>query len=283
MWGCSRWPDCGGAINIDPEASPVRSPTTPMTPIRTGVPGGYAQTRLERERTVLRLKQRAMLPLVAGTTLVIMNATFLGTLQLGISMAAVLAILVGVGMLYILFRLPAEALLWTKGVEGERKAAAFLDPLLEAGYVVLYNRLIPGQQGDIDAIVIGPTGVFVLEIKNWSGKVAVRNDRVFVGDYDRTWVVAQVYREALAVQLTLGEELTKHRVTVVPVLCAIGGASLGGGMSGGVHVVAGKDLARTISSRPPVLDDTQVQQLARLADQRLRLPREWEAPELNRR
>ena len=151
-----------------------------------------------------------------------------------------------------------------------------MEPLLDAGFVALFNRMIPGSPGDIDVLVIGPSGVFTVETKNWNGKVEVRNDRLFVGNFDRTWVVAQTYREALAVQVTLGDELTAHRVTVTPILCAIGGAKLGGGIVGGVHVVDGKRLARTIADRPPVFDDDQVQRLARFADQRLRLPFEWE-------
>jgi hypothetical protein len=275
MWGCTRWPDCNGAINIDPSPA-TDGPVAPLAPIRSGTPGAYAQIMLERERSVLRLKRRAMLPLVVGTTLILMNVVFLASLQLGVPIAALVGGLVGLGCMYVLFRLPAESLVWTKGVEGEQKAAAFIEPLLDAGFVALFNRKIPGSQGDIDAIVIGPTGVFTIETKNWKGRVEVRNDRLFVGDINRTWVVAQVYREALAVQVTLGDELTAHRVTVTPILCAIGGAKFGGGIAGGVHVLDGKHLARTIVERPTVFDDEQVQGIARLADQRLRLAFEWE-------
>jgi hypothetical protein len=275
MWGCSRWPECAGVINIEPAVDPEPTEVS-LPPIRAGVPGAYAQSRMERERSTLALKRRAMLPLVVGATLIVMNGAFLAALRFGMPVAAVAGIVVGALMMYLLFRLPAQALLWTKGVEGERKAAKFIEPLLDAGFVALFNRQIPGGQGDIDAIVIGPTGVFTVETKNWNGKVDVRHDRLFVGDYDRTWVVGQIYREALAVQLTLGDELTSHRVTVTPVLCAIGGATVSGGLAGGVRVVDGKHLARTIADRPVFFDDEQVQRLARLADQRLRLPFEWE-------
>jgi hypothetical protein len=275
MWGCSRWPDCSGVINIDPPIESAVEEAAPP-PIRAGLPGAYAQSRMERERSALKLKRRAMLPLAIGTTLVVMDAAFLATFQLGVPIAALVGVIVGAVFMYLLLKLPTQALIWTKGVEGERKAAKFIEPLLDAGFVALFNRPIPGGQGDIDAIVIGPTGVFTVETKNWSGKVDVRNDRLFVGDYDRTWVVGQIYREALAVQLTLGDELTSRRVTVTPLLCAIGGATVSGGMAGGVRVVDGKHLARTIADRPPVFDDEQVQSLARLADQRLRLPYEWE-------
>ena len=123
-----------------------------------------------------------------------------------------------------ILRLPFESLVWAKGIEGERKAAEYLAPLEADGFIVLNNRRIPGSKGDIDHIVIGPTGIFPIETKNWSGRLAVRNDRLFVGEQDRTWALEQLYREALAVQVALNEELTRHRVTVTPILCAIGGA-----------------------------------------------------------
>jgi hypothetical protein len=132
------------------------------------------------------------------------------------------------------------------------------------------------MKADIDSLVIGPTGVFPIETKNWGGKVEIKSDRLFVGEHDRSWVIEQVYREALAVQVALGEELTRHRVKVTPILCAIKGVVPKAGIAGGVHVVDGKRLARLVTDRPTVFDDEAVQRLARLADQRLRLPYDWE-------
>src|SRR5665811_653959 len=123
-------------------------------------------------------------------------------------------------------------------------------PLLDAGFVVLHNRLLPGVQGDIDHLVIGPTGIFPIETKNWSGRVDVRFDRLFVGDHDRTFVVQQIYREALAVQVALGEELTAHRVTVTPILVALGGVAWFERLVAGVHVTDGKGLAKLLADRP---------------------------------
>ena len=57
-----------------------------------------------------------------------------------------------------------------------------------------------------------------------------------MGDHDRTWVLEQVYQEALAVQVALGEELTAHRVTVAPIVCAIGGLPRVGGAITGVQL-----------------------------------------------
>lgn len=277
MWGCTRWPDCWGLINIDSTAPVANAePSSDWKRPRAGTPGAYAQHRLERERAQLRMKRRAFLPLMVSVTVIGMTATFFGVFGFGWPVASIAAAVVGLILLAMLFRLPAESLVWTKGVEGERKTAEFIEPLLDAGFVVLYNRLIPGLNGDVDSLVIGPTGVFPIESKNWKDKVEIRNDRLFVADHDRTWVIAQVYREALAVQVALGEELTSRRVTVTPVICAIGGTASRSGIAGGVHVVNGKGLARLISDRPTVFDDEAVQRVASLADRRLRMSYDWE-------
>jgi hypothetical protein len=231
---------------------------------------------MERERHVALLKRRAFLPLMVGTTVIVMVAVFLGTYGLGQWTASGAAIGAGIILMFCMYRMPFESLFWTKGVEGERKAAIFLEPLLRDGFVVLYNRMSPGTKGDIDSLVIGPTGIFPIETKNWSGKLEVRNDRLFVGDQERSWAIEQVYREALAVQVALGDELTARRVTVTPILCAIGGVAGGQNIAGGVHVTDGKHLAQLISARPVVFDDEAVERLARLADRRLRAPYEWE-------
>lgn len=277
MWGCTRWPECDGAINIGPPTAETGvGAAATFVPPRQGLPGAYAQQRADRERQRARLKRRAALPLIVGTAVIVMWGTFLALQAFGMAVASTSAVLVGAGFALMLFRLPFESLVWAKGAEGERRAAAYIEPLLEGGFVVLYNRLIPGIKADIDSLVIGPTGVFPIETKNWSGKVEVRNDRLFVGAHDRTWVVQQVYREALAVQVALGEELTKERITVTPVICAIGGASSFDRVISGVYVTDGKGLARLLTKRPQILDDEAVQRIARIADRHLRVPYQWE-------
>jgi hypothetical protein len=218
-----------------------------------------------------------MLPLATGLAVVMMATFYLAAAPFGLLVQSMAAVFAGGAFMLAIVRLPVESVMWAKGVEGERKTASFIEPLLDAGYVVLYNRLIPGINADIDSLVIGPSGVFPIETKNWRDKIEVKGDRLFVGDHDRSWVIQQVYREALAVQVALGEELSAQRLTVTPVLCAIGGVALGSRMAAGVHVTDGKHLARLIADRPAVLDDDAVQRMARLADQRLRHPYAWEA------
>ena len=244
MWGCSRWPECRGAINIDPEPAGTASVPSVLTgsrPART-----YAQVRFERDRARHRLKIRAALPFLTCAALIGMSVLFFAFQPFGIVIASLAAAATGCAFGYAVLRLPLAAIFWAKGIEGERRASAFLEPLLDAGFVILDNRLIPGIHADIDHLVIGPTGVFPIETKNWNGKVEIHGDRLWVGDRDRTWVVEQIYREALAVQVALGEQLTAQRVTVTPILCALGGVPRLGRAIAGVQLTDGRDLARLL-------------------------------------
>ena len=274
MWGCTRWPECDGAINIDPEPPSVEADAQ-ARPI-SGVPAAYLQARFDQERAGARLKRRAALPLVVGLSVVVMTTIFYSLQPAGIWAGSVGAAITGFVFAVAILRLPFESLVWARGIEGERKAAEYLAPLESDGFIVLNNRRIPGSKGDIDHIAIGPTGIFPIETKNWSGRLEVRNDRLFVGEQDRTWALEQLYREAFAVQVALGQELTRHRVTVTPILCAIGGVARGSRSAAGVAISDGRDLARLLRDRPRVFDDDEILELASAADRRLRQSFEWE-------
>ena len=102
---------------------------------------------------------------------------------------------------------------WAIGAEGERAVAARLAAVSSRGMTVLHDRRIPGSKANIDRIVVAPTGVYVIDAKSASGKVAVRTTgpiwdrgprKLFVGGRDRSsfadGMVPQVTAVALAVQ-----------------------------------------------------------------------------------
>jgi hypothetical protein len=155
-----------------------------------------------------------------------------------------------------------------------------LEPLLGAGFVLLYGRLMPDGKGDIDAIAIGPTGVWVVETKNLSGDVSIVNGKLFVKDKPRQAMVEQVYREAFAVQQIVGELLAPLHTMVTPVLC-IHGARLPwlAQSVGGVRVVSGGKVRDLIGQGPVLLDPATVQKVAQAASRTLREQWSWE-PEL---
>jgi hypothetical protein len=64
------------------------------------------------------------------------------------------------------------AALWAAGAAGERRVADELASLREA-WTVLHDRLLrPGlSEANLDHVVIGPGGLFLVDAKNWSGNV----------------------------------------------------------------------------------------------------------------
>ena len=65
-----------------------------------------------------------------------------------------------------------------KGVEGEQAVASELSYLNDE-FLLLNDVMLPGGKGNIDHILVGPTGVFVFETKNYSGKYVCYGDRWF--------------------------------------------------------------------------------------------------------
>jgi Nuclease-related domain len=92
---------------------------------------------------------------------------------------------------------PATTTAWRTGAEGERRLARRLNAAVGDLGVVLHDRRVPGTRGNIDHLVIVPTGVWVIDAKTWSGKVECRevggwfrtDERLFVGGRDRSKAV----------------------------------------------------------------------------------------------
>jgi hypothetical protein len=68
---------------------------------------------------------------------------------------------------------PQSTTAWAIGAAGEEKLAAELASV--SGIRMLHDRRVPGTRGNIDHIVIGPAGVFVIDAKNHRGRIAIRD------------------------------------------------------------------------------------------------------------
>ena len=66
-------------------------------------------------------------------------------------------------------------------------------------------------------MIVGPTGVFVVETKSYSGPLSIRGDDVFVGGRRRTDIVHQARSEAEVVQAILA--IAGGGLSVTPILC----------------------------------------------------------------
>ena len=63
---------------------------------------------------------------------------------------------------------------WQSGAFGEEATAKALLPLEREGWVVLHD--LPAEHGNVDHVVIGPPGVFLLDSKRLSGTVRIDED-----------------------------------------------------------------------------------------------------------
>jgi hypothetical protein len=73
---------------------------------------------------------------------------------------------------------PAYIERWRIGAEGEKATARQLGPLRRRGWM-LFNDLDTGH-GNIDRVLVGPAGVFVLESKRLTGQVRVEVGKLIV-------------------------------------------------------------------------------------------------------
>src|SRR5262249_595143 len=68
---------------------------------------------------------------------------------------------------------------WNRGKMGESAVTRALCGLPDE-YVLLNDLMLPDGKGNVDHLVIGPSGLFVIETKNYSGNVKCDRDDWFV-------------------------------------------------------------------------------------------------------
>ena len=170
-----------------------------------------------------------------------------------------------------LFATPNSITAWQTGAEGELRTGRLLEPLTAEGFRILHDRKIPGSRANIDHIVIGPPGIFVVETKSLGGSLQIRGNDVFVAGRRKTGMIDEVKREALAVESALADEIAAHGWTVSPVIC-VHRADLPMFRSevAGVRIVSGRDLVTRLRKADRVLSQVEVERLASHAAVRLR-------------
>lgn len=153
----------------------------------------------------------------------------------------------------------------------ERKTAKQLSGLTKKGWRVLHARAIPRDEdgvsdGQIDHLVIGPTGVFAIDSESWDKRLPVRtlsHTRLFHGPFEKKdrldearWEANQASR---LLSLALGQE-----IPVQPSVAIYGPSVPWRVMTvRNVDVYSGAKAKAYLSKRPKVLTDEEV---ARIAD-----------------
>jgi hypothetical protein len=115
---------------------------------------------------------------------------------------------------------------YAKGAEGERRVGAMLDSLTESGAIVLHDRRVPITRGNIDHLVVAASGVWIVEAKNWEGRVERRrgvhlSQRLYVDGHNRTDAVDNLGWQIQAVRAAL-TPIGFAEAPVTGVLCFTG-------------------------------------------------------------
>jgi Nuclease-related domain len=228
-----------------------------------GRPGGSAQGQWRRMRAAEWASWTRTLPWRVAAILAIgAGGGVLGSQlapRLGLVVAALAAAAAGWG---VRFRPSPDAVAWQRGAAGERRTARLLGPLERHGWAILHDLAVPGSGANIDHLVIGPGGVFVIDSKQYRGRLQLdRSGRLWHGRYPLAATLRAVDFEAdQAAQI-----LPDPGMAVVPIV-AVHGAQVPWGkvVTDGVPVVSARRLPGMLRQLPVVLGPEQV---AALADQ----------------
>ena len=113
-----------------------------------------------------------------------------------------------------------ESRMWRRGYEGERVVGELLEDSLSDKYHVFNDVKFPGRKANLDHIVIGPSGIFVLDTKNWRGTVAWAEDGetlLWNGEPEKKGTAKVILADALDVHDKL-KTLTNKDYFIKPVL-----------------------------------------------------------------
>lgn len=84
------------------------------------------------------------------------------------------------------FPLERRANLYWQGMTGEKYAQDEIEGLIKNGYEIIND--VPGDKFNVDLLVIGPSGVYVIEVKNPTktkdDKVVYQNGGIYIGPKD---------------------------------------------------------------------------------------------------
>jgi Nuclease-related domain len=183
-----------------------------------GRPGASAMAQYRRRRAVDWRTWRATVPQrLAGVLAAGIGAALATTVVAGAGLARLTGPAAAIVLGWLLrFRPSPATLAWRHGAQGERRTARLLAPLERRGYQVFHDLAVPGSGANVDHLVVGPTGVFVIDSKRYRGRLRYTGGQLWHGGRTLNRTLATLWWEATQVAETLGFGPDLH---VYPVLC----------------------------------------------------------------
>lgn len=171
--------------------------------------------------------------------------------------------MVAVSLIQVLLEPAKHVEAWRKGAVGEEKTERWLRKL-PSEFIVLHDLAIPGSKANVDHLVLGPSGAFVIDSKNYQWKITEnRAGELWSGRYSLAQAIETVKWEATKVAEAL-------EVPVQVLLC-VHGAELPQRnlVKVGVRITGPRGTLRAVQEGPAILAPAEVQRLAGVARQRL--------------
>lgn len=220
----------------------------------SGVPGGFAQARFGAWRRAWW--RRVWWLVVAGAFAVLATALVLGVLVGRGHFAFVAGVGVGAALTMVMCLAdapPPHIDRWRQGAQGERATAKALRPLKRQGWIAAHD--IDTGRGNIDHLLVGPAGVFVIETKSLRGRVSIHEGVLHVHwreDPDQGYHNPNLAPRARAIASTVCEHFREQglRVWVQPLVVLWAEFDQVSVQSGRVAWVQGHALTRVLAHRP---------------------------------
>jgi hypothetical protein len=264
FWGCSTYPKCRSVMGLAPQSDSA-APTHNHR--REAAAGASAQAQFDRRERRRTERIRRRWPLAVGIIVVITLVIYLLIASVfDARFGALAAAAAALSLLVAYLERPQTIEAWRTGAAGERRTARYLGGLAESGFVVLHDRKVPGYGGNLDHILIGPTGVWAVETKSIAGKVVIDGDSLWIAGRRQDRIIDQVYREAAAIQVALAMQLPDMTIRVTPIVCLHRGElPFFNKTVRGVRLTSGRQLVRLVGSGDRRLGDDEVQRVAAVA------------------
>jgi hypothetical protein len=170
------------------------SPAPAQAPLQVGDPGASLMREHDRRRRNREQRVRQAHPHVGGLLLALQDA-------------------------------PQHESAFHQGALAERAVADSLAIRTDSERVItLHNRRMPSGRGDIDHLAIAPTGVWVIDTKDWKGKVEISapwfgTPRLLIRGRDSTKLIDGLERQIAAVRAALDGGGGYQEITVRGAVC----------------------------------------------------------------
>lgn len=198
-------------------------------------------------------------------------------LVIDIRLGLTVAVLIVIGDVVRQSRTESSVEAWRKPSVAERKTERQLRGMEKAGYRTLHARAVPMDDegvsdGQIDHLVIGPTGVYAVDSENWDKRLPVRamsHRKLFLGPFNKKERLDEARWESEQASKLISAELG-YEVPVQPSLAIYGPAiSWKVLMVRDVDVYSGGRARNYLRRRPKILTSTDIDRIYAAAERTL--------------